>query len=264
MELHVLAKRVESTSQAHEDALGPDSRDREARMRSLVLAAVALFSEEGYGPVSTRRIAETAGCSETLVFRYFGGKRGLLTAISKELLQQTHDDPLALPRYDDLREYIESYLLGCFQRMESRAGAIKVIISALVTEPDLVTAFERRHDEQVRTVSRELSRFQETSAIAPHFDVADIAAGIEQMGFSVGFLLQIVYKRPVEELASIASAMALALSQGLQGERPPLPLPEAMRKDTLGVAHGAAERLDRVVALLDTWKSSAGADSKPA
>jgi AcrR family transcriptional regulator len=44
-------------------------------------SAMQLFSELGYEAVSTARIAKTAGVSEGLIFRHFGSKEGLLTAI---------------------------------------------------------------------------------------------------------------------------------------------------------------------------------------
>src|SRR5258706_3826501 len=76
--LPVRRKRVDVSKAASAPALGPESRDREARKRALVEAAITLFADEGYGGVSTRAVAERAGCSETLLFRYFRGKRGLL------------------------------------------------------------------------------------------------------------------------------------------------------------------------------------------
>jgi AcrR family transcriptional regulator len=43
----------------------------------LLSAAVAAFAEEGYAGASTRRIADRAGVSEVMIFRYFKSKAGL-------------------------------------------------------------------------------------------------------------------------------------------------------------------------------------------
>lgn len=51
------------------------------RRRRLVRAAVELFSERGFGGVATKQIADAAGVNEALLFRDFGTKRGLYTAI---------------------------------------------------------------------------------------------------------------------------------------------------------------------------------------
>src|SRR5690348_4602431 len=100
--------------------LGPESRDKEARMRSMLDAAVALFAEDGYAAVSTRRIAEVAGCSETLLFRYFGGKRGLLLAICNDLMvpHGTRPDP---DDFASLKDFLEAQLLWVFEN-EGREG----------------------------------------------------------------------------------------------------------------------------------------------
>lgn len=52
-------------------------RKRGEPRRLLLEAARDLFSSQGYSGTSTREIAEQAGVSETLMFRYFGSKVGL-------------------------------------------------------------------------------------------------------------------------------------------------------------------------------------------
>jgi AcrR family transcriptional regulator len=52
-------------------------RKRGEPRRLLLEAARDLFSSQGYSGTSTREIAERAGVSETLMFRYFGSKVGL-------------------------------------------------------------------------------------------------------------------------------------------------------------------------------------------
>ena len=53
-------------------------RKRGEPRRLLLEAAGDLFSSQGYSGTSTREIADRAGVSETLMFRYFGSKVGLL------------------------------------------------------------------------------------------------------------------------------------------------------------------------------------------
>jgi AcrR family transcriptional regulator len=52
-------------------------RPRGEPRRLLLESARELFSRQGYDATSTREIAERAGVSETLMFRYFGSKAGL-------------------------------------------------------------------------------------------------------------------------------------------------------------------------------------------
>ena len=191
--------------------LGPSSRDKEARMQVMIDAAVALFSEEGYSAVSTRRIAERAGCSETLLFRYFGDKRGLLMAICNSLRGNEIQDDL-LPEIHDVRDFIEQYLIGELHALKRQASSLKVVIAALINDPEMTADFEQKHDEAVSRVASRLFRFQETGALAANVDVVSLASAIEQLGFALGFLLQLVFDRPEAELIAIAKSSASVLA----------------------------------------------------
>jgi AcrR family transcriptional regulator len=203
------------------EPLGPASRDRKARMRAMTDAAVALFSEEGYSAVSTRRIAERAGCSETLLFRYFGDKRGLLLAICDQLREGPSRIRAPIEgRPDDVSEFIERYLLESFAHHKRQAPKLKVVIAALINDPEMTADFAQEHDEAVDYVVGALRRYQEAGVIAPSVDVPSIAAAIEQLSFAVGFLLQLVFERPAREITAIARASAAILGQGLQDGAP--------------------------------------------
>ncbi len=54
------------------------------KKKKILYAALELFANEGFHPVSTSKIAIKAGVSEGLIFRHFGNKEGLLDAIIKD------------------------------------------------------------------------------------------------------------------------------------------------------------------------------------
>src|SRR5215475_3803088 len=155
-------------------------------MRAMVEAAVTLFAAEGYGPVSTRRIAKLAGCSETLLFRYFGGKKGLLRAISEGFLE---GGVPPLPEYHDVHECVRNFLLANFEGTRAQSERVRVLIAALVTESELAEEFASLHDAYVERLAVQLRRFQDAGDIAPEVDIQAVAAGLEQLGFSVGFMM---------------------------------------------------------------------------
>lgn len=62
---------------------GRPSQPSEARQR-LVDAGLALFTEQGYKPVSTRMIAREAGVDAAMIRYYFGSKVGLFETIIRE------------------------------------------------------------------------------------------------------------------------------------------------------------------------------------
>jgi AcrR family transcriptional regulator len=219
-------------------------------MRALVDAAVTLFAEEGYGPVSTRRIAKLAGCSETLLFRYFGGKKGLLRAISEGFLES---DTSYMPKFNDVHELIRGYLLLSFKGMLARTGPVKVLIAALVSEPELANEFESLHEAYVERLAVELRRFQDAGEIAPDVDVQAVAAGLEELGFAVGFMMQIIYKRPQPELEAIANTFADVMAIGLRPSSAAAPISAGLREQTMRRALDASQGLDKIIELLENW-----------
>jgi len=70
--------RRTTASDGADDGEKKATRRRRGEPRRLLLeAARELFSAQGFSSTSTREIAEKAGVSETLMFRYFGSKVGL-------------------------------------------------------------------------------------------------------------------------------------------------------------------------------------------
>lgn len=218
-------------------------------MRAMIDAAVDLFSEEGYSAVSTRRIAERAGCSETLLFRYFGDKRGLLMAICNTLRDDEHHEEAA-PESHDVREFIEHFLISEFHALKRQAASLKVVIAALINDPEMTTDFEQKHNEAVDRVARGLRKFQESGALAANVDVISMASAIEQLGFALGFLLQLVFERPEAELIAIAKSSAAVLSLGLQAEAPQ-PMVEPRRRKAMATVLDARNQLDGIIAVLE-------------
>jgi len=53
----------------------------EERRRQILRVAVSLFSKQGFGGTTTKKIADAAGVSEAMVFRHFATKEELYTAI---------------------------------------------------------------------------------------------------------------------------------------------------------------------------------------
>lgn len=87
-----------------EPAKSPKKRiSGDERRQRLVRAAVELFSERGFGGVATKQIADAAGVNEALLFRDFGTKQGLYTAI----LDSKTEDPHAAELRAELQSLAE-------------------------------------------------------------------------------------------------------------------------------------------------------------
>ena len=75
----------------------------EQREAELLHAAIELFAEEGFGNVSTRKIAAQAGVSEGTLFHYFGSKNELMGAILGRFYGELTDNATRI-----LREELDS------------------------------------------------------------------------------------------------------------------------------------------------------------
>lgn len=53
------------------------------KQKKILQAALELFAKDGFSATSTSKVAKRAGVSEGLIFRHFGNKEGLLSAILK-------------------------------------------------------------------------------------------------------------------------------------------------------------------------------------
>lgn len=62
----------------------PARTSGQERQASIIAAAATLFARNGFTGTTTRLIAQAAGISEALVFKYFPTKRALYAAILKE------------------------------------------------------------------------------------------------------------------------------------------------------------------------------------
>src|ERR1700757_4873526 len=71
------------------------------RRGSIVDAAVPLFARKGFAGTTTREIAEAAGVSEALAFKYFANKTALYDAI----VTQFNDEH---PTFDGIRDLAPS------------------------------------------------------------------------------------------------------------------------------------------------------------
>src|SRR5689334_19309607 len=69
------------------------------RRQSIVHAAIPLFARKGFSGTTTREIAEAAGVSEALVFKYFASKTALYEAIftACDRAHQGYERLLTLP-----------------------------------------------------------------------------------------------------------------------------------------------------------------------
>ena len=118
--------------------VGP-ARGREATRARILASAKELFTNEGYGAVSSRMIAAHAGVNVALINRYFGAKRGLLSEILREdgvypgLIEEGESDQLTRR----LAEHAVS-------RLHGEGTALQRALDDSAGDPDLRAVYQGR------------------------------------------------------------------------------------------------------------------------
>jgi AcrR family transcriptional regulator len=108
----------------------------------LLGAARELFAERGHRATTTRQIAERAGVSEELIFRYYGSKNGLLQeAVIAPLLEMLDrlraswvDNPEVRARSDE--ELLRSFLGRLHDAMDRNRTIAMIMVQILTEKPE--------------------------------------------------------------------------------------------------------------------------------
>jgi len=122
-----------------------------AQRRRILLAAQQCFIEYGFHGASMASIAETAGMSAGLIYRYFESKNAIILAIVRQQLEMLRGD-LSLNRKVDLAAEIAAhYGTANAQREHGMNAALLLEISAEATRDPAVAAALDEFDDTLRT-----------------------------------------------------------------------------------------------------------------
>ncbi|MEU3015775.1 MULTISPECIES: TetR family transcriptional regulator [unclassified Nocardiopsis] len=115
------------------------ARGREATRERILASAKTLFTSEGYGAVSSRKIASHAGVNVALINRYFGSKAGLLTEILRAdgVFPRLIEDGAP----EDLTERLAEHSVG---RLHGEGTPLQLSLDDSAGDPDLQTVYQGR------------------------------------------------------------------------------------------------------------------------
>ena len=116
----------------------PQTRRGQERRLALLLCATDLFLEKGYDAVSLDDIVNHAGGSKTSIYKYFGNKEGLFTAIC-DYRREVFFKGVCFP-YTPEKNNLRIYLIQTLQRFYQH-----------IVQPENI-AFMRMFTEQSRNL----------------------------------------------------------------------------------------------------------------
>lgn len=150
---------------------GTMERDREATEGRLLTAVGELIRESGFERIGVNAVAERAGVSKILIYRYFGSVDGLLAAYVRR-----NDFWLNLPIELPAREHLSAYLKAMFraqiERLRSDATLRRLYRWELSSDNPLIAELRSRRER----IGRELIAGVARATGCPESQVAVTAA----------------------------------------------------------------------------------------
>ena len=135
----------------------------EAQRERTLTAAQECFIGHGFHAASMASIAETAGMSAGLIYRYFENKNAIILAIVERQLQLLRND-IQLNRNVDLpAEMVDNYGRSCIADGRGMNAALLLEMSAEATRDPQIAAALDHYDSTLRTALVDwLSRSKQT------------------------------------------------------------------------------------------------------
>jgi len=137
------------------------STDRvQARRRSILDAAAALFAENGYQRTAVREVAERAGIAPGTIYLYFDSKGDLLIELMTRLTElEAFDEDLSRAFSTDARSFLTHVSRERIGRLIENEEMVRAIIPQMLVQPALREQF---YGELVQPLINLLERYVET------------------------------------------------------------------------------------------------------
>lgn len=192
------------------------TKDRAATEARILHAARSVFAQRGYDAAGLREIAETAQANLSLISRYFGGKAGLLDAITEQFVSARREGVLNYPPQDTLRDEIYFYLHSKLQDDLKEEEIVRLLVSRSAIDAEYRRKGTKNLDGKADKNFRDrVVRLQERGVVAENVDVDLLFSAVMHVSFSVNFFGAIIGGRPDSEIDALFQGFANAMANGL-------------------------------------------------
>ncbi|MDE2407377.1 MAG: TetR/AcrR family transcriptional regulator [Xanthomonadaceae bacterium] len=122
----------------------------QAQRERILQAAQQCFIEHGFHAAGMAKIAETAGMSPGLIYRYFENKAAIIQAIVQRQLELVREDIRLNRKVDLARELVDAY--GSHRHADGRhlSAPLLLELSAEATRDPQIAAAVQHFDRQLR------------------------------------------------------------------------------------------------------------------
>ena len=139
------------------------------------------FLKDGYGPTTISAIAKDAGVSVDTIYKSFGGKPGLIRAMSAKALEGAGPVPAEVrsdelqTREADPRKLISRWGVFVTEIAPLAAPIMFLVRDAAGSHPELRPLLEEVHADRLRRMTENARRFAAAGHLRPGITVGDAA-----------------------------------------------------------------------------------------
>lgn len=114
-----------------------------AGKKKVLLAALDLFSNQGFHATTTSKIAKAAGVSEATIYKYFQSKDDLLKKLLSPLFIGLQQDFIgSLSQYQTLDALVTFIVKDRLEFIKANFDFIKLLLQEILTDPKLLQYFK--------------------------------------------------------------------------------------------------------------------------
>lgn len=156
-------------------------RDKDGKRRALLEAATEVFAELGYESAPTKEIARRAGCSESLIFRYFGDKRGIFEhVVSRQIAEGVNaaEDKIVESLPDNFVDFVEQLFLARLKIHPHPRDAVPGwdIAGRALSDPAFSLRVMRpNHEHRVAVIAKGVRHYQASGQVTSLVDPITVA-----------------------------------------------------------------------------------------
>lgn len=154
-------------------------RDKDGKRRALLEAATDVFAELGYESAPTKEIARRAGCSESLIFRYFGDKQGIFEqVVSRQIAEgvTAAEDKILESLPDSFVDFVEQlYLTRLTIHRHDAVPGWDIAGRALSDPAFSLRVLRPNHEHRVTVIANGVRHYQAVGQVSSLVDPVTVA-----------------------------------------------------------------------------------------
>src|ERR1700761_1493416 len=155
-------------------------RDKDGKQRALLEAATEVFAEQGFDAAVTKEIARRAGCSESMLFHYFGDKQGIFEqVVSRQIAEGVTEaeDKVMESLPDRFVEFVNQLFLTRL-RVHERGDTVPGwdIAGRALSDPSFSMRVMRpNHELRVSVIAEGVAHYQDLGQVTSTVDPVTLA-----------------------------------------------------------------------------------------